>query len=317
MAAALSALAVGAAAHEHPQRPVQRTALLQQAEAALSCGDAVTALHDFEIAAEQEHALDIEVGIVRSRMALGEYRRALAFAAHAAGGHQDEPEGASLYAALLRMGGQPEQAQRVLDEANQPMAVDARLAPASSGDAVPAAARVLGSGLLIDAAHALAPRAPFGDATSVWLRDGLGHTVRARFERSMGPLALLRLERPLEAQPIMLAPRDAFPGSPAHAVAYRAATVPEPALPTLHSGFLGMTHLGIEMGSSAQGGPVFDSQGRVIGVALTDTEGHGMLLPASSLRAFIGDSPASTAPRLPLDELYERALRITLQVIGR
>ncbi|WP_280155067.1 hypothetical protein [Piscinibacter sp. XHJ-5] len=314
LTAVLAAASLGAAADEHATRPPERKALVQRAEAALSRADADAALSDFERAANQEHALDIELGIVRSRMQQGEYRRALAFAAHAAGGHADEPEGAAFYAALLRVGGQPEQARRVLREAALPEdAGIERFAPAASGDVPPAGTRLLASGLLLDARRALVPSAALGDRETVWLRDGLGHSARADRERRAGPIALLHLQQRLGDASPTLAPRDAFPGSPAHALAYAGDAAPS--WPTLHGGFLGMAQLGIEMPGASRGGPVFDAQGRVIGLSVRGDDGRDWLLPASLLRQFFVE-PATIAPRMPLDELYEQALRVTLQVLG-
>jgi tetratricopeptide (TPR) repeat protein len=314
VAALCCTLALGAAAQE-AQRPLQVGPLVQRAEAALSRGDAAAALVNFEAAAEQAHAQDIELGIVRSRMQQGEYRRALAFCAHAAGAHRDEPEGTLLYATLLRLGGQPEQAKRTLDEAGL-AATGSAFGPSASGDAVPVQARLLATGLLIDTTHALVPLASLGGATTVWLRDGLGRTVRAQVQRRTEALALLRLDRPLDAPALTLPPRDAFAGAPAHAVTYSDSA---PSWPALHTGFLAMAGLGIEMPGAARGGPVFDAQGRLAGIALR-VDGRDRLLPASAMRELLPElSPTinpTPSPRLPLDELYERALRVTLQVLG-
>lgn len=85
---------------------------LAEAEVALARGDAALAMERFERAAAREHALDIELGLVRSLMQTGDYRRALSFASHSAGAHGDEPNGAAAYAWLLHPGAQPAIAMR-------------------------------------------------------------------------------------------------------------------------------------------------------------------------------------------------------------
>ena len=53
------------------------------------------------------HAPDTEAAQVRAHMQAGDYRRALAFGAHAASAHRrDWPAGTALYAWLLQAGGQ-------------------------------------------------------------------------------------------------------------------------------------------------------------------------------------------------------------------
>ena len=80
----------------------ERAALLDAAEAALARGDTEAALAGFERAAGMLHAPDTEMGLVRSQMQAGQYRRALAFAAHTAGAHLEAPAASALYAWLLR-----------------------------------------------------------------------------------------------------------------------------------------------------------------------------------------------------------------------
>lgn len=71
------------------------------------------------------------------------------------------------------------------------------------------------------------------------------------------------------------------------------------------------------MPSGPRGGPVFDAAGRLIGIAMASEQGDA-LLAASSLRGSVPNLPAderTTAARIALDELYERALRQTVQVL--
>ncbi|HEV7576936.1 MAG TPA: tetratricopeptide repeat protein [Caldimonas sp.] len=351
----------------------ERAALLDRAEATLARGDAAGALDDFERLAGTEHSADIEMGIVRAQMQLGEYRRALAFCAHVAGAHRDSPAAAALYAWLLRAGGQEAVARRVVAEALVRSPEDASLVavtrafalplplatglllepphrmaprPSGAGEEPPAGARVVGGGVLVDAATALMPAEVLAgsaaDPLRVWVRNGLGRTVRARVERGAQPLlgdhvVVLGLLEQIDAQGIEPpAAREPFAGSPGFVVEYAATTDATPGWPWLNQGFIGanvrgseLRQLGVEVAGSPLGGAVLDASGRLAGIALRGAGNASEWLPLarwyearagrttaettqeSTQRA--GDAPAST--RLGADAAYERALHIALQVI--
>jgi hypothetical protein len=169
--------------HDDAASLAARQALLTQAEAQLAQGDAAGALRGFEQAAQSTHEAEIELGILRAQMQLGDYRHALAFAAHTAGVHLDEVEGRVFYAWMLGLGAQAAMAERTLGQAEtvapqHPLvrAVrrnwagghlpigeamrqgPARLAPYAWGSAVPAGARGVATGTLLpDGRHALVP----------------------------------------------------------------------------------------------------------------------------------------------------------------
>ncbi|HEU5217053.1 MAG TPA: serine protease, partial [Gemmatimonadales bacterium] len=303
----------------------ERAEWLQRGEAALARGDTVQALRAFERAAAMQHAADCEMGLVRTYVQAGAYRRALAFAAHTAGAHRDVPAGGVLYAWLLHVGGQTAFAQRVLDsiEARAPgnalaaqarvqlrspapvasgalLSAPGRVAPIDAGPPLPAAATVTGTGVLIDEGRrTLAPLPSLGEARALWLRDGRGRRTAARIERrdeALG-LALLRLEEPIEGAPgLALAPRDPFAGSPGFGVDYTATPDAAPAWPLLRPGFIGSPDgatgslkLGIELPAGAQGGPVLDAGGRFVGITARGPDGRPRLLPLSTLRRAFGD----------------------------
>lgn len=289
-------------ARAQTSRPAPREALVQRAADALARGDAVAALRDYEAAAAQEHAADIEAGIVRSLVLGGHYRRALAFAAHTAQAHPGAPEGARLYAQLLDAGGHS--------------ALAARVRPA---DAAPIASTgsVLATGVLIDGGrHALLPLSALREGSSIELRDAHGRALAAQIvQRDDGlGLALLRLaSAPADVPRLTWAARDAFPGSPAHAVA---AIAVEPPWPRLRTGFVGAHGLGIDLADAARGGAVLDGAGRVIGVALAGDDGADRLVAVSALRRWLGDKlgegAESASPPMALDAIYETALRATV-----
>ena len=117
----------------------------------------------------------------------------------------------------------------------------------------------------------------------------------------------------------------------------------EPAWPWLHAGFFGglaqpeaatgERRLGIAMPPGPRGGPVFDAAGRLAGLALggSGSAAGDRLVPITALRQALGagliDAPplppvaasAAATPsrlaRMPNDEVYERALRVAVQVI--
>lgn len=322
--------------------------LLTRAEAALAAGDGAAAQTAYEQAVSLRHAADIEIGWLRAQLQSGEYRRALAFAAHVAGAHRDAAAGAALYAWLLQRGAQPAVARAQLataqrrwpgDPAVQWLArrlaqpfeapeVPLRLGPYPSGDVPPAGARVAASALRLDGRHALAPLAALARTDTAWLRDGLGRTRAAVVERRDGALgvALLRLQRPLDgAAALTPAPRDAFAGSPAFALGYEAGP-DAPAWPAMAAGLLGRPlpggpyqRLGLDLPASS-GGPVFDHAARLVGMVLpAGPDSAPRLLPLSALRSFLpaadlaraGTTAAQAAP----DAIYEAALGVALQVV--
>ncbi|MBS0341591.1 MAG: hypothetical protein JSS56_13775 [Proteobacteria bacterium] len=347
-----------------PAQKDARAELLARAEAELARGDAVQAGDTFERAAMMLHAADTEMGLVRSYMQAGQYARALAFCAHTAGVHRESPAAGALYAWLLRAGGQTAFAERTLEQGVQRAPDDAvvqetrqaftalmpvastpllrtphRMAPQAvmlgGQAAVPAAARVVGSAVLLDTGSlAVVPIAAVREAgdQGFWLRNGLGQTTQASVQpdaalQAQG-VALVKLKAPMDAgQGMQAAPREPFAGSPGFAVQYAPQQDAQPAWPWLSPGFFGAPALqgrarplGIELAAGPFGGPVFDAQGRLAGMALPGPSGEATLLPAS---AWHGDGPPAAAPQAPspsrvapTEQVYETALRVTLQVIA-
>ena len=340
----------------------ERAMLLARGEAALVRNDTDAAQTAFDNAASVLHAADTEMGLVRTYMQQGQYRRALAFAAHTAGSHPDDARGSALYAWLLHMGGQPVIAQKLLADnaarvpkhhlllevqkqlqTNAPVATSdllntpARMAPQGPLAGLPKRASVIASGLLIDSGKlALVPTAVLGKRTQVWVRNGLGQLASAQRDpkRSDPTITVLTLRTKLaEPDTLMLAPRDAFPGSPAFALEYNPSTPAHAQWPVLHTGFLGSPQanstdrpLGITLNPGPRGGPVFDEGGRLVGIAMAVLSKAGkpgneaQLVLTSALHQRLGPALGTVASaqkqRVSVDQIYESALRSTVQIIA-
>jgi hypothetical protein len=372
----------------------QRQALLADAERQLAAGQTAQAQASLDQAAMLLHAGDTEAAQVRALMQAGDYRRALAFGAHAAGAHAREwPAGQALYTWLLQVGGQQRVAQRLLAEARErapddstlqaaeqvwqqpwplargpllqwplrlaPVAVaspdgppdtpsDAPIPPAAPSaapqdgppHALPRSAAVLGTAVLLDDGRAaLLPlalldtgpgRTGAGTPARLWLRNGLGQASRATVvlrDDALG-VAVLRLASPLPAPDWQRAPRPPFGGSPGALTEYAVDDQGRPAWPLLRQGFFarigtGPRPLAFDSPPGPRGGPVFDQAGRLAGIALPGPAGgSGHLLPVdalvphhAALLPAVGAADNGPAARMAVDEVYELALRATLQLL--
>lgn len=317
------------AAGAAPVDEARRIRWLEEGEAALSRLDLVSAAASFERAAAVRHAADAEMGLVRTWMQGGEYRRSLAFVAHTASAHRDDPRGAALYAWLLHAGGQGVAARRLLDEARARFGADPLLAsagealrapvpeapaellgppvrvlPYAAATAVPAHARAVAGGAAIEGGRAVVvPRAAAAPRTRFWVRTALGTTVAARVDDTVRD-PMLAVLVPARALPVPAdatrAPRDPFPGSVGHLVQHAARSDARTAWPLLHAGFVGarasadVPHaLGIDVPAGPRGGTVDDAAGRLAGFATDDASGAPRLLPVLWLERLLG------ARRLP------------------
>ena len=283
------------------ERAAERVTLLEQGEAALRRIDAEAAQAAFEKAALIAHMADTEMGLVRSYMQSGAYRRALAFGAHTAGAHLDVVGGSALYAWLLHRGGQDAVAHRLLNEAaarapDQPLihavqeALKRQAEPARGAMLLPPArlapygqmpkqrSSVVASGtLVLQGRGVLVPQVALRGAANVWVRSARGELVSAKADaRVAHGLALLRLARPLGATTFTTVERPVFAGSPSFAVQHSTDETAEPAWPVLRAQFFmrsdkSPSGLGIEWSATARnplGGPVFDRFGRIAVIAV-------------------------------------------------
>lgn len=319
-----------------PEQVSLRNTWLREAEAALSRRDVDQAEVLFDRAANLAHQADTEIGLVRTYMQAGAYRRALAFGAHTAGVHLDVVGGSALYAWLLQAGGQEAVAQRLLNDtlarqpdndfilavakqlrSSKPLAdaalqlVPTRLAPYGDMQGLPAHARVTGSAVLLsDGVHALAPLALLPASGKVWVRNGLGQLSTARIQkrhRAWG-VAVLSLERALPVMQGLQSPTGpVFPGSAGYALEYVTHGDASAAWPMLRVGFIGapvgngvQLALGVELKDGSGGGPVFDAAGRLLGLAVAAPQaGPPRLVSAQNLQHLLDQPLAPPAPSGP------------------
>lgn len=332
------------AAHDEgglpPAQEAARQRQLDAARGALARGEPDAALIPLETAAGMSHAADTEMLQMQMQLQRGNFRQALAFAAHAAAAHRDEPATRQLHLWLLTVSGQGDYVRRRLEPSDEALTrwldglqVAAPLpgdlpAPWPHGIEVPATSRPVATGLLLEGGHlALVPLQAMQGAGALWLRNGLGRASRALPAvadpgLAAAGLALLTVEPPMPVTAsLSRAPRPPFAGSPAMRLGSLRADSAAPGWPLLQLGFLGRTgrddrqDLGWPAGATLSGGPVFDTAGRLVGLALPGREGMERLLPANVL-APLQALPVSTdaRPRTP-DEVYEASLPYVAQLL--
>lgn len=302
-----------------PAQMPERVALLARAESELARGDTAASLDDFERAAMMLHAPDAEMGLLRAALQDGQYRRALAFCAHTAGAHLEATDASALYAWLLRAGGQPAVADRVLAEARarapddavvgavadafaQPLPVASsvllklphRMAPwpvmlAGQSPVPPAARLVVGAVLVGDGSTALAPATSLGSVNGqkLWVRNGLGQTTAATVDRSdkaLEALGVVVLKLSARLDPggagAKVSPATPFAGSPGYIVQFAASG--DAAWPWLRQGFFGSND-----GTAGLRRLGFSDAGGSPGAAVLDRQGR---LVGLSLRAAGGEA---------------------------
>ena len=196
----------------------------------------------------------------------------------------------------------------------------------------PAAAAVASATLASDGRHAYVPRQALDGAVRIQVRNGLGQTVSAVVDPSLAHpgLALLTLGARLPTAPgqgrVTSSP---YAGGPAYMVEYAPDPAALPAWPVLRPGFFGRLLLlpgdrllGIDAPPGPRGGPVFDASGRLAGIACPGLDQRDHLVSileledaANAVRG-VAPAPAPEKPAaLPIDGVYEAALRTALQVL--
>ncbi len=212
-----------------------------------------------------------------------------------------------------------------------------RVAPFSAGvigeQAPLPEARILSSGILLPGGrHALVPGRI--RPSRLWVRDGLGATREAILDDDgdAGSVATRwRLTTPIDgADDIDV--RRPVPGTPAFGVEYAETSTAIPAWPWMRAGFLGAAtddgtafRLGTDMAAAHAGGPVLDRAGGLVGMALRGADGRVTMRavarcarPADGEDLECGARSRAKGPTVELsfDQLYERALRVAIQVIA-
>ena len=212
-----------------------------------------------------------------------------------------------------------------------------RVAPFSSSvvgeQSPPPEARVLSSGVLLPGGR-LALLSGRVRPSRLWVRNGLGATREAVNDDdgdAEGDATRWRLTTPIDGSDDIDVGRP-VPGTPAFGVEYAETSTPIPAWPWMRAGFLGAAtadgktfRLGTDMAAAHAGGPVLDRAGGLVGMALRGADGRATMR-AVALRGTLADGEdlengarsRAKGPtiELPFDQLYERALRVAIQVIA-
>ena len=211
-----------------------------------------------------------------------------------------------------------------------------RVAPFSIGgtneQAPPAEARVISSGVLLPGGrHALVPGPT--RPSRLWVRNGLGATSEAILDDggdAESAATRWRLTTAINGVD-GLDVRPPVPGTPAFGVEYAETSTAIPAWPWMRAGFLGAAiadgktfRLGTDMAAAHAGGPVLDRAGGLVGMALRGADGRATMRPVASRARQAGQDLHSGAQStangptvdLPFDQMYERALSVTIQVIA-
>jgi hypothetical protein len=333
-------------------RGLEVRALLRTAEALLQKLDGAGALNVFEQAALLVHSSEVEVGIVRAHMQVGQFERALAFCAHASGAHLDEPVPTLLYAHLLKLSGRLAFSEQLMSKyrlkfgKSADSVSGAKLDPYFEAAGLPANARMLGSGLCLpDGKRAVIPAAVFREGVKhLWVRYGTGFLSKAHLVQNVDQrsLAIVRIEKPVRtqyAQWLALARRPAFPGSVSFGMRFRQRLALT--WPVLWTSFIGEPPVnGLEghriitlpdPSLDGLGSTMFDQTGAAIGLLVhaspragkkygaNSSPGQLQLAPWTEL-GLSTDELAGTSslarPKVAQDQLYQLGLNNTLQVIG-
>jgi len=191
-----------------------------------------------------------------------------------------------------------------------------------------------GSGAVIDGGRRVVTLARIvaGAKGGIWVRNGLGVLRRAQVEalHEREGIAVLRLDRPY-AGATRLGPEsmaEPAPGRPCLVMGYAVAESPEPAYPALAAGLVfraasaDAVQTTLAQTAGFSGGPVFDAQGRWLGLSLGPSGGAGgQVLRASVFRALLpkesAAAPEAKAAANPsFEELYERFMPVVVQVLA-
>src|SRR5262249_37440321 len=133
-----------------------------------------------------------------------------------------------------------------------------------------------------DGAVALAPRAQLIGVKKVWVRNGLGETVRGSVEHDAGQLlevVLIRLDVKLPVPAWKRAAREPFAGGPGSVFEYAPDALGRPAWPLTYQGFFAgiprsspTRPLGVAVPAGSCGGVVLDAAGRLAGMAIESAD---------------------------------------------
>jgi len=308
----------------------------------LMIGDIEHARNQLDEAASSFHSDEIELATIQTLMQAGEYRHAISAAAHTQAEHPDFSDATLFYAWLLAIGGQTQPAKNLLSsslEKHKSSDVTTMLTQINNGqldsNAFTAANiqlgpitdtkslfnnKLLANGIVIDATYIVTSRVSLAKNKHFFVRNGLGRAYKAHIDETFGDAYLARLiiENPAptlgSAEIINKTP---FPGTPIYSVGF--AHDAKPNWPQLRIDILGSPIAGTEKMYSLNaqniddGTGIYNLSGLLIGIVVND----GSAL--RKVRMLVNDSAKNDAvksarPRMPADQLYEKALQTTVQL---
>lgn len=205
-----------------------------------------------------------------------------------------------------------------------------------------------GSGIVLEGGRRIVTNRHVVDGqTEIAVRNGAGHVRMARVVK-IAPdddLALLEIDSPFPDSPAFPLARmaDPAPGRAAVVLGYPLIGILGDEQPALTEGVVAKTaglandpktfQMTTKINRGNSGGPVFDRQGRLIGIAVgkmdsadivakggPPPEDINLAIKAGRLLAFLGAQPARTEPvpaEMGLEELYQQMLPRAVLVAGR
>jgi len=305
-------------------------------------GDIEHARNQLEEAASNFHSEEIEMTMVQTLMQAGEYRHALSAAAHTQAEHQDFSDATLFYAWLLAMGGQTQPAINLLSsslEIHPNSELSALLAQINSGQFNSNAFtskniqlspitdtkainnnKFLASGIVVGTTVAITSRISLEKNKRFFIRDGLGRVFKAHIDETFTDIHLARLiiENPA---PVLnsteIVNKTPFPGTPIYSVGFTHDAKPN--WPELRIDILGSPIGGTEKMYSLNiqnidyGAGIYNLSGLLIGIVIND--GSSLRKVQMLINDSIGNDVVKSAPpRIPADQVYEKALQTTVQI---
>ena len=303
-------------------------------------GDIERSRNQLDEASGNFHSAEIELAMIQTLMQAGEYRHALSAAAHTQAEHKDFSDATLFYAWLLAIGGQTQPAKDLLTaslehhphpdltrllaqinknqlNSNAFMSANIQLGPITDTKFL-LKCKFLASGIVIDKNHVITSRASLGKNKRFNMLDGLGHLFKARIDETFTDIYLARLiiENPASTlTPVEIVDTTPFPGTPIYSVGFPQDAKPN--WPQLSIDILGAPVAGTENTYLLNnvyidsGTGLYNLSGLLIGIVISDgSDTRKARMLVSNLKS----NERKSAPRIPPDLVYEKALQTSVQL---